>query len=267
MALRADRRSRAWALRLLTEGVYAGIEEYQTTAGGNDARAARIIAHLIECVIFHRQMAAARTPRARRSSSDERTELRRTQILDAAYKVFSTKGYRDTTIADVALELGIGHGTFYRYFTNKYDIFQQVLKTALVRVSQAIASEDAKAADTLDEYRAQVERIGRKMLTLLDEDPAIPRLLFYEAMGISPELDEKIQRGWELAGKVTEAYLVNGKRKGFLPAELDTHVVALAINALIFEGGRRVLRSKDREAAKTRWLRGLVALIFDGVAH
>jgi AcrR family transcriptional regulator len=214
-------------------------------------------------------MPAARPTRlktARRPSSDERSELRRTQILDAAYKVFSTKGYRDTTIADVAAELGMGHGTFYRYFTNKYDIFQQVLKTALVRVSKAIASEDPKAANSVEEYRAQVERIGTTMLTLLDHDPAIPRLLFYEAMGISPELDEKIQIGWEFAGTVTEAYLVNGKRKGFLRADLDTHVVALAINALIFEGGRRVLRSKDREAAKKRWLRGLVALIFDGVS-
>jgi AcrR family transcriptional regulator len=214
-------------------------------------------------------MPPARTPRLktpRRTGSDERSELRRAQILDAAYKVFSSKGYRDTTIADVAAELGMGHGTFYRYFTNKYDIFQQVLKTALVRVAKAIASEDPKAANSLDEYRAQVERIGSKMLTLLDEDPAIPRLLFYEAMGISPELDDKIQQGWEFAGSVTEAYLVNGKRKGFLRADLDTHVVALAINALIFEGGRRVLRSKDREAAKKRWLQGLVALIFRGVA-
>jgi AcrR family transcriptional regulator len=212
---------------------------------------------------------ATRTSRAtgaHRPNSEERGELRRAQILDAAYKVFSSKGYRDTTIADVAAELGMGHGTFYRYFTNKYDIFQQVLKTALVRVSQAIASEDPKAANTLDEYRAQVERIGGAMLALLDRDPAIPRLLFYEAMGVSPELDDRIQQGWEFAGKVTEAYLVNGKRKGFLRADLDTHVTALAINALIFEGGRRVLRSKDREVAKKRWLQGLVALIFQGVS-
>lgn len=211
-------------------------------------------------------MAAVRPARAKSpSGSEDRSELRRAQILDAAYKVFSTKGYRDTTIADVAAELGMGHGTFYRYFTNKYDIFQQVLGQALTRVAQAIASEDAKAANSVDEYRAQVARVGSKMLALLDEDPAIPRLLFYEAMGISPELDEHIQRSWELAGHVTEAYLINGKQKGFLRADLDTQVVSLAINALIFEGGRRVLRAKDRAEAKQRWLAALSALIFDGI--
>lgn len=214
-------------------------------------------------------MARTRTQAAAVSAApkpvDERTELRRSQILDAAYKVFSEKGYRDTTVADVAKVLGMGHGTFYRYFTNKHDIFEQVLSSALLRVSKAIASEDAKATNTLTEYRAQVERIGSRMLELLDSDPAIPRLLFYEAMGISPELDEKIQRVWELTGDVTEAYLINGKSKGFLRADLDTHVTALAINALIFEGGRRVVRSADRAQATKRWLEGLVALIFGGI--
>jgi AcrR family transcriptional regulator len=215
-------------------------------------------------------MRTARSSRAKTSPavvSEERSEQRRAQILDAAYRVFSTKGYRDTTIADVAAELGMGHGTFYRYFTNKYDIFQQVLGTALMRVAKVIASEDPSAANSVDEYRAQVERVGANLLALLDADPAIPRLLFYEAMGISPELDEHIQRSWELAGQVTEAYLVNGKQKGFLRADLDTPVVSLAINALIFEGGRRVLRAKDRAEAKQRWLASLTALIFDGISR
>jgi AcrR family transcriptional regulator len=198
--------------------------------------------------------------------ADERSELRRAQILDAAYKVFSEKGYRDTTVADVAAVLGMGHGTFYRYFTNKHDIFEQVMNNALLRLSKAFASEDPKATNTLAEYRAQVERVGSNMLELLDSDPAISRILFYEAMGISPELDEKIQRVWELAGEVTEAYLQNGKSKGFLRADLDPHVVALAINALIFEGGRRVLRSPDRATAKKRWLKGLIDLIFAGIS-
>lgn len=195
----------------------------------------------------------------------ERAELRRAQILDAAYRVFFEKGYRDTTVADIAAELGIGHGTIYRYFDNKHDIFEQVLGSALLRVSRAIASEDPRASNTLLEYRAVVERIGGRMLDQLDEDPAIARLLFYEAMGVSPELDEKIQRMWELAGEVTEAYLVNGKQKGFLRSDLDTQVTALAINALIFEGGRRVLRSKNRADARERWLRGLTDLIFGGI--
>lgn len=211
-------------------------------------------------------MARAPTRRNKPAPGEDRAEFRRNQILDAAYAVFARKGYRDTTIADVAAELGLGHGTFYRYFTNKHDIFVQVMDASLGRLANAIASEDPTATRSLAEYRAQVQRIGGNLLALLDTDPAIARILFYEAMGVSPELDERIQRAWELAGEVTAAYLKNGKDRGFLRADLDTHVTALAINALIFEGGRRVLRAKDRQAARERWLAGLVALIFDGIS-
>ncbi|MET0286145.1 MAG: helix-turn-helix domain-containing protein, partial [Polyangiales bacterium] len=185
-----------------------------------------------------------------RAKARERVATRRKEILKAAYQVFASKGYRDTTVADIAQQLAIGHGTFYRYFENKNDVFEQVLMTGLMRVAQSISSEDASASDTLEGYRAQVRRIGERMLDLLENDPALPRLLFYEAMGISPELDEKIQRMWELSGTFTEAYLHNGKKRGFLRADLDVPLTALAVNAMIFEAGRRVLRSADRVEAR-----------------
>lgn len=206
-------------------------------------------------------------PRPSRDSpkAQERAAARRSQILDAAYEVFASKGYRDTTVADIAQRLGIGHGTFYRYFENKHHVFEQVLTAGLLRVAQSISSEDATASDTLEAYRAQVRRIGERMLDLLENDPALPRLLFYEAMGISPDLDEKIQRMWELSGTFTEAYLRNGKRRGFLRADLDVPVTALAVNAMIFEAGRRVVRSTDRAKARQRWVNALVSLMFDGI--
>jgi AcrR family transcriptional regulator len=201
---------------------------------------------------------------ARGDSLPDRIAERRAQILQAAYDVFAERGYRGTTVADIAQRLGIGHGTFYRYFDNKHDAFEQVLMAGLGRVAKAIAT-DASTIDTLDQYRVQVRRMGQNMLALLENDPAMPRLLFYEAMGISPELDEKIQRMWEMAGTITEAYLQNGKTKGFLRADLDVPVTALAVNAMIFEAGRRVVRASDRAQMRTRWLDGIVALLFDGI--
>jgi AcrR family transcriptional regulator len=200
---------------------------------------------------------------ARRDSQPDRIAERRAQILQAAYDVFAERGYRDTTVADIAQRLGIGHGTFYRYFENKHEVFEQVLMAGLGRVAKAIAT-DASSIDTLDEYRAKVLRVGQNMLALLESDPALPRLLFYEAMGISPELDEKIQRMWEMAGTITEAYLQNGKTKGFLRADLDVQVTALAVNAMIFEAGRRVVRAQNRDEMRARWLDGIARLMFDG---
>ncbi|HEU5343745.1 MAG TPA: TetR/AcrR family transcriptional regulator [Ktedonobacterales bacterium] len=47
---------------------------------------------------------------------------RRTQILDAATRVFASKGFNRATIRDVARDAGIADGTIYNYFANKTDL-------------------------------------------------------------------------------------------------------------------------------------------------
>lgn len=197
----------------------------------------------------------------------DRVAHRRRQILDAAYQVFATKGYTAATIADVAQALKLGHGTIYRYFENKLDLFMAVVGEILTRLAQVIAGEDPRLACDAEAYREQVVRIGQRMIGLLDDDPAVTKILFYEAFGISAEIDEQIQLAWETAGKFTEMYLVNGKRRGFLRQDLDVEITALSINALIFEAGRRIVRASDRECARERWLSAIVKLIFEGVVE
>ena len=43
-------------------------------------------------------------------------EQKRKDILAASVQVFAEKGFHAAGIADIAQKLGIGHGTFYRYF-------------------------------------------------------------------------------------------------------------------------------------------------------
>lgn len=47
---------------------------------------------------------------------------KRKGILEAAIKLFSEKGYEQTSIEELAREAGIGKGTIYSYFETKRDI-------------------------------------------------------------------------------------------------------------------------------------------------
>ncbi len=47
---------------------------------------------------------------------------RRKQIIDSAYYLFFSKGYKNTSMADIAAESGISKGLIYRYFKNKEDM-------------------------------------------------------------------------------------------------------------------------------------------------
>lgn len=211
---------------------------------------------------FRMQEAASAAPMSR-------AERRRAEILDAAYRVFADRGFAEATIADIAKELSIGHGTFYRYFENKQDIFDHVVDLVVARISAALADERPDASDGLEEYRAQVRRIAGNLLVLLDEDPRAAKLLFVEAWGVSDALDARLREMWRLFGQVTGAYLENGRTRGFLRADLDVEITALAINAMIFEGGRQVVLSErdagDGAAARARWIDAVTAMMFDGV--
>ena len=51
-------------------------------------------------------------------------EQRRTDaILDAAFEVFSVRGYHNATVDDIAQQAGVSKGTCYQYFTGKEEIF------------------------------------------------------------------------------------------------------------------------------------------------
>ncbi len=50
---------------------------------------------------------------------DERTELRRRQIIEAALKCFTELGYTETTMADIRKRSGASTGSIYHHFKGK----------------------------------------------------------------------------------------------------------------------------------------------------
>ena len=44
------------------------------------------------------------------------------KLMEKALKLFTEKGVNNTSIQDIADEAGVGKGTFYLYFKDKYDI-------------------------------------------------------------------------------------------------------------------------------------------------
>ena len=168
----------------------------------------------------------------------DRTQLRRDEILDAAERVFAEKGYHETGIADIAADLGIGHGTFYRYFRNKHDIAATVLERVVQRIAQAGLVEDPDASDTLEEYREQTTRIVKRMFDLLDDHPAVMRFFHQQSVSVDPI---RLAAAHDAYAAFAEQFLKNGVGKGFLRADLDTEVTAQALIGLIFEGTRRAL--------------------------
>jgi AcrR family transcriptional regulator len=186
---------------------------------------------------------------------------RREAILDAALRIFARKGYHQTGIADIASELGLGHGTFYRYFKNKHDIAVHVLDRVMMRIGEMARTEVPEASESLDEYRAQVHRLLARWLAFADEQPELLRLLHEQSVVIDLERLQRLVEGYVL---FTMRFLHNGVAKRFLRADLDVRATAEMLVALILEGTRRALAAPDAEARR-RWAAAGMALMFDGV--
>lgn len=51
---------------------------------------------------------------------------KRQLILEAAFEVFSRKGFHGAKVDEIAEKAGIGKGTIYEYFKSKADVFQEM---------------------------------------------------------------------------------------------------------------------------------------------
>lgn len=192
-------------------------------------------------------------------------EQRRDQILEASARVFAEKGYHATSISDIAAELGMGHGTFYRYFRNKLDIFEKVIGGMIERITLVVMKERAEESDSLNEYREQLYRIGEGLVGMIDGNPLAVRVLFYESLGIDEQINQMIHKAFDLFGEYTKAYLENGMRKGFLRGDIHAREAALAINSMLLEAARRIVTAEDRESAKRVWMDTIIDLMLDGL--
>jgi TetR/AcrR family fatty acid metabolism transcriptional regulator len=88
----------------------------------------------------------------------ERTELRRSQILKTAIKVFSSKGFSSATISEVAKQASLGDATLYEYFDNKEAI---LLGAAESYLQNLVSDEDINLRDLSEPEKALRKMIWR----------------------------------------------------------------------------------------------------------
>lgn len=76
-----------------------------------------------------------------------RGEARKQVLLSAARRVFESKGFFDTRIADIVAEARVAQGTFYTYFDSKESIFEAVARTVVGDMLAALHPSRPMATD------------------------------------------------------------------------------------------------------------------------
>ncbi len=78
---------------------------------------------------------------------------RKHQLLEAAARLFSTKGYSNTRIADICAEAGVAKGLMYWYFPTKQSLFAELVRTMRQQLRRTQAAAMDPTADAITRIR------------------------------------------------------------------------------------------------------------------
>lgn len=114
-------------------------------------------------------------------------EGKKQQIIRAAIRCFSEKGYRGTSIQDIADVLGIAKGSLYFYFKSKSDLLQFIIKDYLDRIMAEYAELNRREDLTPRDLLRRHVLTGHRMY---EENQAFFSMLLRERFEVHDELHE-----------------------------------------------------------------------------
>jgi TetR/AcrR family transcriptional regulator len=149
-------------------------------------------------------------------------EQRQQDIMDAAERVFFSKGYTAATMDDVSEEAELSKGTLYLYFNTKEELYFAVT----LRGFRILYDLFEKAVAENETGFQQLREIGRAYVCFFNEHPDHFRnIMFFESKSLdfdktNPWLEEFERQSARIFGKLTEA-IQTGIKDGTIRADLN----------------------------------------------
>lgn len=159
------------------------------------------------------------------------TRIRRQEILDAAEKLFSEKGFKGTTTKDLAAKAGVHEALLFRHFTNKQELYRAAIEAKLSRNRNTSLDQMQQCALERDD-RGFFEALARSLLTRFENDPSIPRLILRTALDGHEPSKVVIERQLRVE-KPTLDYVSSRIREGAFRKMDPSHAV-FAFGAMLF---------------------------------
>ncbi len=174
-------------------------------------------------------------------------QARRQQVLQHAKRIFARKGYHRTNISDIVARARIARGTFYHYFENKKELFEELLEQVLgelrLRIRRLrIGPEEPEPVEQLRDNL-------RRVLSFLITEWELTDILLNHSTGFDPELDSRIREFYERVADQIQRSLDLGIQMG-LVRECDTRAVAYCILGGIKEVVGQASRHRRREIGR-----------------
>jgi len=152
----------------------------------------------------------------------EKRRRRRSEILHAALRAFRAKGYHETTLADIAAQLGVRTTALYHYFPDKEAILYACHRESLTELRRIV--EEARTRGTVADRLAYV--IGEHVRVMTETLEGSP--LAFEVTALSPARQREVIAARDRYERDLRRLIAQGVDEGaFRP--VDPKVAAFAI--------------------------------------
>ncbi len=138
-------------------------------------------------------------------------DLTHQRLIRAALELFSSRGYHDTTTAQIAKKAGVAEGTIYRHFPSKQQLLNELYRAALRWATKAV--DDSGDAPT---PRARLALVAQGFVEGAVRDPAVVKLGLLERHdAVLDDESRKTAREFRMG---IERVIAQGKAEGAVRA-------------------------------------------------
>lgn len=182
-------------------------------------------------------------------------------IVDAARREFAERGFHGARVERIARQAGVNKQLLFYYFHSKRGLFRAVLRLAVARLEDALATVDPGSGRPLERLRATLAG----QFSVLANLPELVILLSHaERTEVAP---------FAPAIRRLVVLLAEGQGTGQVRDDVDPHVAAaqavvlmvayLRLESLIAASAPPL--GADEPALRERWARAAVDLVLQGV--
>ena len=147
---------------------------------------------------------------------------KRDRILQAAERVFASKGFYGAKVSDIAHVAGVADGTIYLYFRSKDDLLISLFEAQMDRVLAELRGAVADGEDATEKLR----RFIAAYLTMVEANRHAAEVITIELRQSAKFMKEYRNPKFAEFLKTLAAVIQEGQQQGWLRAEVPAPIAA-----------------------------------------
>ena len=188
-------------------------------------------------------------------------EARQSQIMEAAMKVITHKGFSNARIDDIVNEAGLSKGAIYHHYEGKKDLFLALIDHWETQTFPDFYSRNGKersASDTLRDFSEEIIKVFKTRSYVFQVE-----VEFWSLANQDDEIRIRSQELYEKIINLFELVIIKGIReKEFI--KVDTRITAIYILS-VFQGINWFCIFDDKKINAVNYIQKSIELIINGL--